>query len=367
MITRRLLLLLAGLVAGLLLSLAPDARSGRPSSPAQLLELSEALEQLSARVLRSTVHIHVDFTAGGQRSASTGTGFVVDAIQGLVVTNNHVVNPPQEGDEEATNVFVKVTLGDGRVFPAEVVASDPRTDIGVLRIPEGAARRQLAWGDSDALRPGTMVMAVGNPLGLVGTTSVGVISGLNRSVGILRGGYEDFLQHDAVIDQGSSGGPLVNMRGELVGVNTAISPDSQYKAARGQHSWNGVSWSVPARLARKVAEDLVEFGKVRRGYLGVQTTENDVSAAVAKRTGMARPYGAQVDRVEPNTPAAAAGLKRGDIILSVDGHEVTGRASLRARISAYSPGDVVQVEIWRNKAALELQVELTLLPQDLGG
>ncbi len=360
MTVRPLLLLLAGLVAGLALSLAPEARSGRPASPAQLLEFSDALEDLSEKVLRSTVHIRVDYKLAGQKSAGTGTGFVIDAIRGLVVTNNHVVNPGVEAGGEATDVFAKVTLHDGREFPAEIVAADPRTDIAVLNIPEGAARRQLAWGDSDELRPGTMVMAVGNPLGLVGTTSIGVISGLNRSVGILKGGYEDFLQHDAVIDQGSSGGPLVNMRGELVGVNTAISPDSQLKAARGQRSWNGVSWAVPERLARKVANDLIAHQEVRRGYLGVDKTD-ELSSALAKRAGLPRPYGAYVTGVVDDSPAAAAGLKRGDIILAVDGYDILGWESLRARISAYSPGDRVKVKIWRNKAALELQVELDLL------
>ncbi|MBC8327255.1 MAG: trypsin-like peptidase domain-containing protein [Planctomycetes bacterium] len=360
--TRPILLLLVGLVAGLALSLAPEARSGRPAEPAQLLELSDALEELSAQVLRSTVHIFVESQVDGRKSGSSGTGFVVDAIQGLVVTNNHVVNPPHEGDQDPSKVFVKVTLADGRVFPAEIVARDELTDIAVVRIPEGAARRQLSWGDSDQLRPGTMVMAVGNPLGLVGTTSTGVISGLNRSVGILRGdGYEDFLQHDAVIDQGSSGGPLVNMRGELVGVNTAISPDQQRKAQMGMHSWNGVSFSVPSRLARKVAEDLVEFGEVRRGYLGVDT--EDLDASRAKRSGLPRPFGAYIKEVMPDTPAAGAGLKVGDILLEVDGREVLGPSSLRSRISAYSPGDLARIKIWRNKAAIELQVELAIKPK----
>jgi S1-C subfamily serine protease len=361
---RPLLLLSAGLVAGLAVSLAPEARSGRPASPAQLLELSEAVEDLAQKVLRSTVHIRVDYTVGDRKAAGTGTGFVVDAIRGLVVTNNHVVRPPHDGPESLEQVFARVTLQDGREYPAEIVATDPRTDIAVIRIPEGAARRQLSWGDSDAVRPGTMVMAVGNPLGLVGTTSLGVISGLNRSIGIFDrelAAYEDFLQHDAVIDQGSSGGPLVNMRGELVGVNTAISPDSQIKASRGQHSWNGVSWAVPARLARKVAEDLVEFGEVRRGYLGVSTESIDASRA--DRSGLPRPYGAFVTDVRPGTAAEEAGLKRGDIILEVDGADVLGLESLRARISAYSPGDRVQVRVWRNKAALDLQIELGLLEE----
>ncbi|RMH03873.1 MAG: PDZ domain-containing protein [Planctomycetota bacterium] len=366
-----LLLLAVGLALGLALGLAAPARGGRPSTPAQLLEFSDALEDLAARVLRATVHIRVDFTADGERRAGTGTGFVVDAIRGIVVTNNHVVNPPKDRpDQEIGDVFARVTLADGRVFPADIVAADPRIDIAVVRIPEGEARRQLPWGDSDALRPGALVLAVGNPLGLVGSTSLGVISGLNRSIGILAqtpGGYEDFLQHDAVIDQGSSGGPLVDMRGRVVGVNTAISPDSQFKAVHGLHSWNGVSWSVPARLARKVAEDLVEYGRVRRGYLGVNTDQQEISPGFARRSGLPRPYGALVTEILEGTPAAAAGVRKGDIILEVDGHEVTGWQALRARISAYSPGDRVRLRLWRNKQALEVEVELAELPAEAGG
>lgn len=363
-------LVLAALAAGLSLALTAAARSARPTAPAgaaQLLELSAAVEDLAAKVLQSTVHVRTDFTQGGERRGGTGTGFVIDAIRGLVVTNHHVVQPPGERGNGPSAIFYRVTLGDGRVCTAELVGTDPRTDVAVLRIPEGFARRQLAWGESDDLRPGTLVMAVGNPLGLVGTTSLGVISGLNRALDLYDtrlAAYEDFLQFDAFIDQGSSGGPLVDMNGQVVGISTAIAPSDPHLARLGQNSWGGISYAVPSRLARKVATDLIAGGKVHRGFLGVKS--RDITPEDASLAGLPRPFGTFVTTVSAGTPAVDAGIKVGDILLAVDGHDIFGLASLRARISAYSPGDIVELRLWRSKAEVVVRVELSELDETQG-
>jgi len=255
MMNRTSLLLVAAcsLAAGLLLPRA--LRSDPAPVPAvDLVELSDRLADLAGAVRKATVHLSVTARdtrgqeARGELVSGFGTGFVVDAVRGYVVTNHHVA--------KNRDAVITATLFDGRQAEARVVAVDAQTDIAVLQVPEGFARYQVAWGDSDALRPGHLVMTVGNPYEHAGTTSLGIISGVDRDQVRLGGDqYRDFLQIDAFIDHGSSGGPLVNMRGEVVGVNTAIF---------GQ-TWQGIGYAVPSRIARRVAEDLVQFGHARRG------------------------------------------------------------------------------------------------------
>ncbi len=301
---------------------------------------SEATAALADKILRATVHF--DSTREneqGEHSRSTGSGFVLDGARGLVVTNNHVV-----GSRDAV---VRVRLHDGRVFEGTVVGTDPATDLAVVRIPEGEARYQLDWGDSDRLRPGSWVMAVGNPLGELGTTSTGVVSGLNRTVELPRIRYKDFLQIDAYIAPGSSGGPLVNMVGEVVGINTAIA---------GQ-VWQGAGYAVPAMMAQQVVHALVEDREVRRGYLGVKP--GTVTASYAEQIGLSRPYGARVTSVTEGSPAAEAGLRKGDVILAIDGHEISQEEELRARIATIEPGTRVRFKIWRDGTAISLRVRIT--------
>lgn len=303
-----------------------------------LAALSEATADLANRILRATVHFEATRFEEGDRTSGTGSGFVIDAARGLVVTNNHVV-----GSKDAV---VRVMLHDGRKFEATVIGTDPKTDLAVVRIPEGESMYQLKWGDSDRLRPGHWVMAVGNPLGEIGTTSTGVISGLNRDPRLPGIVYKDFLQFDAYIDRGSSGGPLVNMAGEVIGVNTAIS---------GQ-VWQGAGYAVPAFMARSIVEQLVTNQVVRRGFLGVET--KDVDASYADQIGLSRPYGARVSRVTKDSPADKAGIQRGDVILAMDGEEIGRKKELIARITSTPPGTSVKFKIWRDGSPMSIRVKI---------
>ncbi|MDP6850748.1 MAG: trypsin-like peptidase domain-containing protein [Planctomycetota bacterium] len=316
-----------------------------PEGPSSLENLSQATEELASDALLATVFLRVDQGAGSAghgEQHGAGTGFILDAMRGLVVTNNHVV-----GDLSSR---MRVTLNDGRQFYGDPVAADPKTDLAVVRIPEGVARRQLRWGSSDQMVPGSWVMALGNPLGLTGTTSLGVVSGLNRELGLTQDSYEDFLQHDAFIDHGSSGGPLLNMRGEVVGVNTAIGGSLQRDA------WQGISYAVPARMASRVVADLIQHGKVRRGWLGVATS--DLEFGDARNQGMEFPGGAIVTKLVKDSPAATAGLKKGDIILELDGMRIRSAAHLRARVGTVAPGSIAQFKIRRGRSTLDLKVAI---------
>lgn len=318
---------------------AAAARTGTDRNAEQLLlDLSSATANLAGRVLEATVHFEASRDGDSGRTQGTGTGFVIDAARGLAVTNFHVV-----GSKDAV---VRVRLQDGRKYEALVLGTDPSTDLAVVQFEEGVADAQLAWGDSDTLVPGVWIMAVGNPLGELGTTSTGVISGLNRTPNLPGISYENFLQFDAYIDRGSSGGPLVNMRGEVIGVNTAIA---------GQ-VWQGAGYAVPSRMARSIVESLIENQRVLRGYLGV--TPRAVNPSDAEQVGLSRPYGARVASVTDGSPAEEAGLRRGDIILSIDGKEVASHDDLRARVSTTRPGSVIRLKIWRDRGPMTVKVKL---------
>ncbi len=340
----RLLPALGALALGLAF-LAPGASSGPLPAEVDLPALSDAFADLGERINRGTVLVQVSRLEEGQRVYGFGSGFVIDAIRGIVVTNHHVVGGA------AANV--KVVLGDGRTEAAEVVATDPATDVAVVRIPPGFARAQLSWGDSDVLRPGHLVLAVGSPLGMQGTTSVGVVSALGRTLPDLEQiRYMDFLQFDAFIDQGSSGGPLCDMRGRVVGINTAI---RSTKSGPGG-AWSGYSYAVPSRIARHVVEDLLEHGEVRRGWLG--TRVEPVRAGDAELLGLLRPYGVSIQEVVAGSPAERAGLRKGDVILAIEGREVPGVGPFLARIATYPPEAELELRVWRRKKPLEVTVVL---------
>ena len=312
--------------------------AGQAPLAADLAERSRATAALADQVLQSTVRLS---QSPGLQGVVFGSGFVVDATQGYVVTNHHVVT-----DVEAE---ITVTLHDGRHVQADVVGTDPGTDLAVLRILPGFARTQLPWGDSDALRPGSMVLAVGSPLDLTGSTSLGVIGGLGRVItddGQLE--IQDFLQIDAFIDHGSSGGPLVDMRGAVVGVNTAI---------RGSN-WQGIGYAVPSAIARRVVDDLIRHGAPRRSYLGVSDM-SDVTARYAELNGLERPFGARVQEVAEGSPAEAAGVRRGDVILKIDGKEIWGRNKLIARVQSYPPGATITLDVWRDGKVVTLRATLS--------
>ncbi len=262
-----------------------------------------------------------------RRGVSAGSGVIVDGDRGLVLTNHHVI-------ESAERVLV--TLRDRRRFTAEVVGSDPQTDIAVLRI-DGDDLREIRFADSEGIRVGDFVMAIGNPFGLGQTVTSGIVSALGRS-GLLPGGYEDFIQTDASINPGNSGGALVDTAGRLVGINTAI------LAPAGGNV--GIGFAVPSNIARATMEQIVRFGEVRRGQLGVtvQTLTPDLAVELDAR-GLA---GAVVAEVRRGSAAARAGLRAGDVIVAVDGRPIDSSAELRSRIGLTTVGDTVELTVLRN-------------------
>lgn len=261
-----------------------------------------------------------------RRSQSLGSGVIVDARRGYVLTNHHVVDNAQE---------IAVTLQDGRRLEGKLVGSDPETDIAVLQVPpENLTALNLA--DSDRLRVGDFVVAIGNPFGLGQTVTSGIVSALGRR-GLGIEGYEDFIQTDASINPGNSGGPLVDLRGELVGLNTAI------LAPNGGNV--GIGFAIPANMARDVMAHLVAHGVVRRGEIGV--TVQDLTPALAGAFDLSKEQGAVVTGVAKGSPAARAGLKPGDVLVSIHGREVRDAADVRNAIGLLRVGQEVQVEFQR--------------------
>lgn len=273
-----------------------------------------------------------------REAISAGSGVIVDAPHGYVLTNHHVV---QNADR------ITVTLKDQREFDAQLVGSDPATDIALLRIP---ARNlsELPFGDSDRLKVGDLVVAIGNPFGLGQTVTSGIISALGRG-GITNDKYEDFIQTDAPINPGNSGGALINSKGELIGINTAI------LAPGGGNV--GIGFAVPSNMARAVMDQLLRFGHVRRGRIGVVI--QDVTPPLAEAMGLDAQQGALIAQVERGSPADRAGLRPGDVVLSVDGVPVKSSADLRNRIGLAEVGQTVALEVLRDGRRSRLDVKIT--------
>lgn len=269
-----------------------------------------------------------------RENQSLGSGVIVDAQWGIVLTNHHVVDQAYEID---------VRLRDGRELDAELVGSDPETDIAVLRIP-AQGLTAVPWGDSDGLRVGDFVVAIGSPFGLSHTVTSGIVSALGRT-GLGIEGFESFIQTDASINPGNSGGPLVDLHGRLVGINTAILAPSGGNV--------GIGFAIPVTMVRTVADQLLEHGEVRRGLLGVAV--QNLTPELARALGIGNADGALVSRVEPGSAAEAAGLLPGDLIVAVNGQPVTGAGTLRARIGLLRIGTPLTLELIRKGARLQLK------------
>jgi len=272
-----------------------------------------------------------------------GSGFIISS-EGYIMTNNHVV---ADADEKK----IEVTFNDGRKEKAKIIGTDPTTDLAIIKV-DGKELPTAALGNSDDLEIGEMVVAIGNPLGLQGTVTAGIVSAIGRSIDILQGlgglGIENFIQTDAAINPGNSGGPLVNLKGEVVGINSAIATTN----AR----YQGYGFAIPINLAKAVAEDIIKIGKVRRAYVGIQM--NPVSQAMAKALGLEKPLGALIQKVEDNSPADAAGLKEQDVILSIDGREMKTPSEVQTFIARKHPGDEVEMKIFRDGKTLEKKITL---------
>jgi serine protease Do/serine protease DegQ len=267
---------------------------------------------------------------------SLGSGVIFDAKKGLVLTNNHVI---QRADE------ITVSLTDGRSFQAELVGSDPATDVALIKIPADELTA-LPLADSDQLRVGDFVVAIGNPFGLGQTVTSGIVSALGRS-GLGIEGYENFIQTDASINPGNSGGALVNLRGELVGINTAIfSP--------GQSAGNvGIGFAIPSNMVKQIIDQLLEFGEVRRAYLGVQM--QDLTPELANAFNINVGKGAVVTHVVADSAAEEAGLEVGDIILAIDDTILVNADSLRNTLGLLMVGETIQLDVLRDGEALSLK------------
>jgi Do/DeqQ family serine protease len=265
-----------------------------------------------------------------------GSGFIVSS-NGLIMTNNHVVKDMKD---------IKVTLPGNKEYKAKLVAADPDSDIALIKI-DAKNLPTITWGDSSKLQVGEIVVAVGNPFGLSGTVTKGIVSATGRTnVGIE--GYEDFIQTDAPINPGNSGGPLVNIKGDVIGINTAIATQSG--------GYMGVGFAIPSNSARMVMDQLLKHGKVERGLLGVNI--QDVTQALAKSFGRPDTNGALVSQVVRGGPAEKAGIKPGDIILDFNGTPVGGASQLKNIVGQTKPGSPAKVTVWRDKKTVTLSVTL---------
>ncbi|MCC7174427.1 MAG: DegQ family serine endoprotease [Bryobacterales bacterium] len=272
-----------------------------------------------------------------QREQGVGSGVIVSP-EGYILTNNHVVDGAKD---------VRVVLTDKREFKASVVGTDAKTDIAVLKI-DGSGLSPIMVGDSSKVQVGDYALAIGNPFGVGQTVTMGIVSATGRG-GLGIEDYEDFIQTDAPINPGNSGGALVNDRGELIGINTAI-------LSHGSGGNQGIGFAVPVNLARQVMDQILKNGKVTRAYLGV--VPQDVTPAMAKAFGVKEQKGALVGDVSPNSPAQRAGLERGDIILDVNGKEVADANGLRMTISMMQPDSTVSFKILRDGNTRELTAKL---------
>jgi len=261
-----------------------------------------------------------------RQSSALGSGFIINE-EGLVVTNNHVI----EGAED-----IVVQVNGEKKFNAKVIGADPLSDIAVLKIESKEKFLPVQFGDSDKARIGDWVIAIGNPFGLGGTVTSGIISARNRSIGLSR--YEDYIQTDASINSGNSGGPLFDMNGNVIGINTAI---------LGRSGNVGIGFSIPSNSAKIVIDQLIEFGETKRGWLGVRI--QDVTKEIADVEKLDEPRGALVASVAPNSPSEKAGVKSGDIILEFNGEKIKQMKELPIIVARTEVGKKVKVKIWRNK------------------
>jgi serine protease Do len=277
-----------------------------------------------------------------EQRIALGSGFIIDP-SGYIVTNNHVV---ADADK------VTVIFQDGSKHPAKVIGRDPKTDLALIKINVGHPLPYVSWGDSNALQVGDWVLAVGNPFGLGGTVSSGIISARGRD--IHSGPYDDYLQLDAAINRGNSGGPTFNLQGQVVGINTAI-----YSPNGGSV---GIGFAIPSSLAQPVIQQLREHGKVERGWLGVQIQE--VTPAIASSLGLAKPEGALVADVTKDSPAAKAGLAQGDVIVGFNGHPVPKVRDLPIIVAETPIGNKADVEVIRHGKTETIPVDIGRMPEN---
>ncbi len=277
-----------------------------------------------------------EFSTPQKRKASAlGSGFIIDA-KGIVVTNNHVI----QGAED-----IMVTVNGEKEYKAKIIGQDPLSDLAVLEIQSKDKFVPVNFGDSDKARIGDWVLAIGNPYGFGGTVTAGIISARNRSIGLSR--YEDYIQTDASINQGNSGGPLFDMNGDVIGINTAI---------LGRSGSIGIGFSIPSNSAKKVINQLIKFGETKRGWLGVRI--QNVTKEIADVEKLDKPRGALVASVAENSPSDKAGIKAGDIILEFNDILIKEMKELPRIVAQTEVGKTVEVKVWRNEKELTKKIKL---------
>ncbi|WP_392552681.1 Do family serine endopeptidase [Orbus wheelerorum] len=325
-----------------------------PSGTAQQLpSLAPMLEQ----VLPSVVSIKVEGTApvqnnmpeefkrffgtpGNQSRAfvGQGSGVIIDAVQGYVVTNNHVIDNAEK---------ITIQVNDGREFTAKLIGKDPLTDIALLQIENGKNLTAIKLADSDKLRVGDFAVAIGNPFGIGQTVTSGIISALARS-GLKMNGFENFIQTDASINRGNSGGALVNLNGELVGINTAIIAPGGGNV--------GIAFAIPSNMVKSLTEQFTEFGRVKRGILGIKG--NELTSDIAKAFDLNVQKGAFINEVMDDSAAKDAGIKAGDVIISMDGKPIESFAELRAKVATAGVGRQIELGLIRDGKPVVVKVKL---------
>lgn len=271
------------------------------------------------------------------RPNSLGSGFIIDAKKGYVVTNNHVI-------EGADNV--KVTLYDDTVLDAEIIGRDEKTDLAVLKVDTDHPLTAVSWGSSDQSRVGDWVLAIGNPFGLGGTVTAGIISARQRDINA--GPYDDFIQTDASINRGNSGGPMFNVAGEVIGINTAI-----YSTTGGSV---GIGFAIPSTMAKSVVKQLIEFGRTRRGWLGVRI--QSVTDEIAQSLGLDKARGALVSSTVKESPAEKAGVKTGDVIILFDGRDIESVRTLPRIVAETDISSDVTMTVWRDGKKKKIAVRI---------
>jgi serine protease DegQ len=278
----------------------------------------------------------------GQPFEGLGSGVIIDAAKGYVLTNNHVVSNADK---------ITVQINDGREFEAKLIGKDEQSDIAIIQLKDPKNLTQIPMADSDKLRVGDFAVAVGNPFGLGQTVTSGIISALGRS-GLNLEGLENFIQTDASINRGNSGGALLDLQGELVGINTAI--------LSSQGGSMGIGFAIPINMAKNLSKQLIETGQVKRGLLGIRGSE--MTADLAKAFNLDSQRGAFVNEVLPESGAAKAGIKSGDVIITLDGQPLSSFAELRAKVGSEGPGIVVKLGILRGGKAMDVNVTLGASP-----
>lgn len=279
---------------------------------------------------------------GAQPFEGLGSGVIIDAAKGYVLTNNHVVNNADK---------ITVQLNDGREYKAKLIGKDDQSDIAVIQLIDAKNLTQIAMADSDALQVGDFAIAVGNPFGLGQTVTSGIVSALGRS-GLNLEGLENFIQTDASINRGNSGGALLNLKGELIGINTAI--------ISSQGGSVGIGFAIPVNMAKNLSHQLIEFGEVKRGLLGIRGSEMTPELAQAFKLDSQR--GAFVNEVLPDSAAAKAGIKSGDVLITLQGKTLSSFAELRAKVGTAGPGVVMQIGLLREGKPMTVNVTLAQSP-----